>query len=665
MKFFTALVGAAVAVTPTQKVIQLLDDMHAKGLKEKQDEEARFSRFTQWCSDTSDSREKSVNKGNDKIEQLKAAIQKAEADAVQHGNNIAELQASIAGWEAQQQEATGIRNKEDVDYQATHKDYSESLDALARAISTLKAQNFDRTQAESLLQKVSNSRHTPIATRRKIDSFLQKKGDYLNRAAPEANAYEFQSGGVVDLLEKLKDKFLEEKRTLEREEADRKHAYEMLSQKWTDLIENATSESKDRAQDKSSREADAAVGTKELAQTTTLRDEDQKYWDDTNAECRQKTSDYNARSKLRGEELEAIEKATEILSSSAVSGNADKHLPALAQKDTVTSFLFLKADHKGKKLAPEQLTNLENFLRERGASVNSKLLSLLATKVEGNPFEKVKKMIWNMIVRLQEEATEETEHKGWCDSELAANKVTRDAKTEDIEKLSARRDKLVARIGKLVQSTSELNEAISVIDKSVADATAQRNEEKEKNAGTVRDAKEAQVAVSQALKVLRDFYDSASGATSLTQVNGPAEDAPETFGAPYQGRQDDNTGVIGLLEVISSDFARLEAETSASEDAANREYKEFSNDSEVDKALKTTQVANNETARTQSDATLSATKKDLKGTTEELDSANTYYDKLKPSCVDSGATYEDRVARREEEIQSLKEALEIITSPVE
>ena len=37
-----------------------------------------------------------------------------------------------------------------------------------------------------------------------------------------------------------------------------------------------------------------------------------------------------------------------------------------------------------------------------------------------------------------------------------------------------------------------------------------------------------------------------------------------------------------------------------------------------------------------------------------------YYEKLKPSCVDSGVSYEDRVARRKEEIQSLQEALKIL-----
>ena len=37
---------------------------------------------------------------------------------------------------------------ENADYMATHKDYSESVDALERAIAVLKKQAYDRSQSE-------------------------------------------------------------------------------------------------------------------------------------------------------------------------------------------------------------------------------------------------------------------------------------------------------------------------------------------------------------------------------------------------------------------------------------------------------------------------------------------------------------------------------------
>merc|ERR1719215_2409252 len=124
--------------------------------------------------------------------------------------------------------------------------------------------------------------------------------------------------------------------------------------------------------------------------------------------------------------------------------------------------------------------------------------------------------------------------------------------------------------------------------------------------------------------------------------------------------QSENGGVIGMLEVIEADFARLEADTTASEATAQKEYDTFMTDSKVDKAAKQTDIEH-KTAKKQDETQALGTKEqDLDGTQQELDAALAYFDKLKPSCVDAGVSYEDRVTRRKEEIESLQEALRIL-----
>merc|ERR550537_1053489 len=120
-------------------------------------------------------------------------------------------------------------------------------------------------------------------------------------------------------------------------------------------------------------------------------------------------------------------------------------------------------------------------------------------------------------------------------------------------------------------------------------------------------------------------------------------------------------GVVGMLEVIQSDFTRLETETTSAEDAAAKEYTTFMRDSSQDKAVKETSVKHKSGAKTEAESDLANAKKDLKGTQEELDAALEYYEKLKPSCVAEPESYEERVARRKEEIESLQDALKILS----
>merc|ERR1712051_779101 len=129
-----------------------------------------------------------------------------------------------------------------------------------------------------------------------------------------------------------------------------------------------------------------------------------------------------------------------------------------------------------------------------------------------------------------EEANEEAEHKGWCDTELSTNEQTRKEKTEAVETLHAEIDQLEASIAKLTEDIGDLTTAVAELDDKMAKATKLREEEKATNAQTVKDAGEAQTAVAQALTVLKEFYAKAGEATALVQQQ---PTAPEIFDSPY------------------------------------------------------------------------------------------------------------------------------------
>jgi len=389
------------------------------------------------------------------------------------------------------------------------------------------------------------------------------------------------------------------------------------------------------------KEAASSQAAGEKADTVTGKAEDEKYLRDVQSECAMKASDYENNQKLRAGEIGALNKAIEIISGGAVSGASEKHLPSLAQVNQDPSLAQLRSS----TMRPAQLA-VASFLKSQGQRTNSRILSMLAVRAAEDPFAKIKKMIQDMVYKLMEEANEEAEHKGFCDAEMGKNKMTRDQKGTAVEELTASIEEMGAHINRLGEQIGGLSGQLAELNAAVVEATSIRQEEKTKNTETITEAKAASSAVQKALGVLQDFYDKAAGA-SLVQVQAPVQ-------ASAGG------GVIGMLEVILSDFERLEANTKIAEATAQKEYETFTNESSMDKAVKETQVNNMSEEKTQLDVDNATAQKDLESTQSELDAALEYYEKLKPSCVQEVESYEDRVARRKEEIESLKDALKIL-----
>jgi len=647
-------------VTPVQKVLEMMDGMLQKGKQDKHDETTRFSAFSQWCASTKNEKERAIKAESDQITQLDADITKSEADADKLGEEIAGLGTDIDGWTAESNKAKSVRKAEKTEYTTTHLDYSESVDALERAITTLKKREKDVPQSLVQVQKVTELKRLPEHARHVLASFLQSSNS-ADAGAPEANAYEFQSTSVVDMLEKLRIRFQDERLALEKEEMNKKASFQQLLQSLTDDIGYAEKQSSEKTQAKGQAKMDSATAQGDLAETQAAKAADETYLRDTNAECSLKSKDYESRQVTRAGEIEAIQKAIEIISSPEVSGAAETHLPGAAfieQKRAGASVLAQLRKSGTPEYAGSALqSKVVALLLQRSQEAKSDLLAMVAGRVGEDPFGKVKKMIKDLLVKLMDEASNEADHKGFCDTELSTNKATRDEKSAEATELTARIDELTSKNAKLTQDIADLSDAVAELDASVKEASEARATEKASNTATLADAKAASSAVTRAIEVLKTFYaKAASNAAAFTQ-----QDKPEFAAGGYAGQQAGKGGVVGMLEVIQSDFARLEAETSSGEDEAQREHDTFLEDSSTDKAVKEKEARHKGFDQVRTERANNQAKKDLKATQAELDAALDYFDRLKPQCVDEGLSYSERVAKRQAEIVSLGEALKVLS----
>merc|ERR1711920_1094815 len=432
----------------------------------------QFAAYKQFCDDTTVEKQRAIKEANERIEILKADIQKYTEDAAMLTKEIAGHDEDIAVWNGDKKAAAKVRQLEKADYDALHQDYSESISALERAIAVLKKQAHDRPQTAMVqVSALKQLNLVPIDAKKAIDAFLeQDPQEGLAVSAPEAYGYEFQSHGIIEMLEKLLDKFIAERTTIEKEEMNTKHAFDMLMQDLTAQIAQAQQDRDEKANTKAKKLESKAAAEGDLAETTETRNADQKYLDDLTATCEQKSTDFQSRQQLRAEEIEAIQKAIEIISSSAVSGNADTYLPTFLQLHS--SLVSLRSNTESANMQRAAM-----FLRDQGMKLNSRVLSALAQRASDDPFVKVKKMIKDLIVRLMEEANEEAEHKGWCDTELSTNEQTRKEKTEAVGTLHAEIDQLQASIAKLTEDIGELTTAVADLQAAMATNTKLRQEE--------------------------------------------------------------------------------------------------------------------------------------------------------------------------------------------
>merc|ERR1719482_1628034 len=278
----------------------------------------------------------------------------------------------------------------------------------------------------------------------------------------------------------------------------------------------------------------------------------------------------------------------------------------------------------------------------------------------------VKVLIQELIERLLAEAANEASHKGWCTKAIKDAEQKREYASEDIATLNAALADDEATLDKLKEEIGVLDTEIKDLKAGRTNAEKIRKEEKAENKKTVTEAEAGLSAVQEAIKILTRFYATAAKETvKLSLAQGPADDMPDAgfeAGEAYTGAGGVAGGVVGMLEVIESDFVRTIKETEKAEVKAEEDHLAYMTES--GKSLAEKEVARGETGKYK-DATqvrLDADNESLKSQSVILKTSIEELLELQPACVDTGMSYADRVAAREQEVEALKKALCILNA---
>jgi len=302
------------------------------------------------------------------------------------------------------------------------------------------------------------------------------------------------------------------------------------------------------------------------------------------------------------------------------------------------------------------------LLQAASSKLRSSTLSSVADSVSKDPFVKIKKLIQNLIQRLLDEAKAEATKNGFCNTELGKAYKERDTRFANVRVLNAEIGELLSKKESLEDENDQLSAELKQLSSDLEEATKLREEEHDENKETVKTAKGGLEAVTDALKILKDFYAKAKKA-ALTQTSASPIDEDTDgpgFSGSYKGNQNRAGGVVGMLEVIQSDFDRTVRHTTQEEKDAAAEFVEFERTAKSDIAGKETKHELNEQELRAIETALEKKDEDLHDEMGVLDDVLKSVEELKPMCLDSGMSYSERRQKREEEIDALKSALCIL-----
>jgi len=290
-----------------------------------------------------------------------------------------------------------------------------------------------------------------------------------------------------------------------------------------------------------------------------------------------------------------------------------------------------------------------------------------------DPFAKIKGMIQKLVERLIAESTQEANKKGFCDESMGKATQDRDFRFEDANKLSVEIQGLESKRDQLDADIKDLDASVEQLHSDLNNSNQIRADEKTANLATLKEAKEGLKAVSAALAILKNFYKQAAkeedfhagrlDKPALVQKKySPVQDdtSGPGFDNAYEGKQEASTGIIGILEIIKSDFERTIRTTEQSEKQAAADHVLFDRNSKTDISGDSTKSKLNAEDLETTKNTIEQKMGDLQAAMDLLGDALKQLEELKPVCVDMTMSYEERVQKREEEMAALKRALCIL-----
>jgi chromosome segregation ATPase len=635
---------------PIRKVVNMLQMMQKKVEAEGEKEKELFDKFMCYCKTSGGDLSKAIAENEQKAGELPSQVEEAESSLVQLKEDLKKAQTDRAAAKAAMAEATAIREKEAATFAKESAELKTNIAAITKAVGALEkgasGSFLQTTAAQTLKNLVMNDDKLVDVDRDDLTAFLS--GSTNNGYAP-------QSGAITGILKQMGDTMQATLTDLTNTENAAKKTYDELIRAKTDEVDALTAS----IEDKIKRIGD--LGVKIVALKEDLSDaeeslvEDKKYLADLDENCATKEKEWAERSKTRQEELLALADTIKILNDDDALELFKKTLPG------ASSLLQLTA--RGRNMKSQALQLLEDIKSNDPSDKHRLDFIMLALHGKKVGFEKVIKMIDEMVALLKTEQQDDNDKKEYCEMQFDHA----DDKKKSLEraegKLTAAIDDAKETIAQLKDEIKSLGEGIVALDKSVAEATENRKEENSDYLTLMASDKAAKELLDFAKNRLNKFYNpKLYKPEGLVQVH--AHDAPppppETFGA-YSKKSEEGNGVIAMIDTLIKELDTEMTEAETEEKLAQEESEEMMSESAKKRASDSKSLADKEAQKGDLEAELVKLGDEKKATIKELMATEEYIGQLHAECDWLIKFFDVRKEARSGEIDALGKAKAVLS----
>jgi len=658
-------------VNPIRKVVTMLQMMQNKVEADGKKTEALYDKFMCYCQNAESLLGSAITAAENKIPQLESAIKEDLAEKKQLEADLKAHKSDRAAAKGAIEKATALRAKEAAAFAKEKSDSETNIAALAKAIPAIEKgmSGFLQTSAASVLKSLSVSMDMSSVDREMLASFLSSKTGY----APA-------SGEIVVILKTMDDEMKADLAGAIKDEEASIKAFEGLVAAKTKEINALTK----AIETKTARVGELAVKTAEfendLEDTKEDLAESKKFLADLDVNCENKKKEWSEYQKVQTQELLALAETIKVLNDDDALELFKKTLPGSA-----SSFLQVKVtDQSQRQTALNQLR-----------SSKDPRVDLLAVALRGGKvgWEKIIKLIDELVTTLKKEGVADAEKKEYCQVEIDKTEDNIKILHNEISDLETAIDDAKESIATLKTEIEALDDGIRALDKEVADYTDQREKEHAEYTETLASNNAAVDLLKFAMNRLNKFYNpklykpppkrqlaedeqitlSMGGTLAPTEApggiagtgisaiqDGAAPPPPPEANLAYKKKGEESAGVIQMIKTIIADVQKEIQAMELEEKDAQEDYEKFMADAKAKRADDAKSMSDKEGVLAKTTEELVTTEGGLKNKNVELMETDKALSGLHGECDWLLKYFDVRAEARAGEIEALGKAKDVL-----